>query len=323
MNLKTSFGKLFFFLVFFRIFSTQAEVVERIVAIVNSEVVLESDFQNLKNSIHKPGLVDETLINKPLADLKSNRKLQLDYLIHEKLIEAEIKRLNLSVTTDRVDQEIKELAKKNSISQEEMLLAIKSQGVTIAEYRDFLKNKIEKQSLIDSEIISKLKVSDEEALNEYIKKNPNAKSSVDEYSISHIFFNPKKGGAKGASERAEKVLSDLKQGKSFESLAESYSEDSNFSASGFFGTFKSGEFLKEFEEAVINLKPNETSQVIKSKKGFHILKLLSKKVISDSNFEKQKNNIKSELLEVKFKQQFNLWLQIKKEEAFIKINDPV
>ncbi len=134
-------------------------------------------------------MVDESLLfDKPISSLKGNRKAELEYLINEKLLESEVKRLNLTVTNDRVDSELKDMAKRNGVSEAELPNIIKSQGVSMEDYRAFLKLNIEKRSLMDSEIISKLRISDEDALNEYLKTNPNNRPSIDEFSVAHIFF---------------------------------------------------------------------------------------------------------------------------------------
>lgn len=300
----------------------KAEIVEKTLAIVNSEVILESDLKALEKRIAKPGFVDDSLLSDKTVDsLKGNRAAQLDYLISEKLLESEIKRLNLSITNDRVESEFKEMAKKNNVSDSELEAILKGQGITASDYRLFLKDKIEKQMLMDSEIISKLRISDDDALNEYLKSNPNSRPSIDEFSIAHILLNPKKRGeVEGAQKRAEEVLAKLKVGENFETLAEQYSEDPNFSSGGSLGTFKSGEFLPEIEESIAGLKVGQTTGIVKSKLGFHIVKLTAKKLTSDPKFEKAKERLKSKILETSFKRQLKIWLQNKKEEAFVRIN---
>ncbi|MEN0058577.1 MAG: peptidylprolyl isomerase [Bdellovibrio sp.] len=302
--------------------AVQAEVVEKTVAIVNNELVLASDFKELEKRIGKPGLVDEALLfDGNVNSLKDNKKNQLAYLINEKLLLSEIKRLNLTVTNDRVEAEIKDKAKKNNISETELLNIIKEQGLSPSEYRSFLKESIEKQSLMDMEIVSKLRISDEDALNEYLKSNPDSRPSIDEFSISHIYFSPKKGGAEAALQRAQTTLKKLSSGENFENLARQFSEDPNFSAGGNLGTFKSGEFLQEIEDAISNLKVNETTPVVKSRMGYHIVKVTAKKLVPDPKFERVKDRIKAQLFEASFKRQLKVWLQTKREDSFIRIND--
>ncbi len=316
-------NKVFSTLVFLFPLILAAETIERIVAVVDNEVVLESDFKALEHKFKTPAMLDESLLlgGKTLGDLRKDRKVQLDYLINEKILESEVKRLNHSVTTERVEQEIKEMAKKNNVSVSDVLAAFKAQGISTSEYQSFLKSKIEKQALIEGEVVSKLRISDDEALAEYLKSTPDRKTTVNEFTVAHIFFNPKKAGAEAAYKRAEAVLQKLSAGGAFETLAEQNSEDPNFSAGGLLGTFKSGEFLPEVEASIQNLNAGETTSVVKSRMGFHIVRLLNKKLTSDPRFEREKEKIKASLFEQSFKRQMKSWLLSKREDAFVRINE--
>ena len=306
----------------FLVFSANAEIVEKTVAIVNTELVLESDFVELQKRIGKEGLIDESLLDGKSAQiLKNNRSAQLNYLINEKIIESEIRKQNLAVTNDRVDSEIKSMARRNQVSEAELKKLITQQGVDFEEYKKILKMNLEKRALMDAEIFSKLRISDEDALNEYLKQNPKSKPSIDEFSVSHIFFNPQKGGAREALTRAENVLSKLRSGENFEKLAQNYSEDPNFSSGGALGSFKSGDFLSEIEAAISSLSVNETTGIVKSRMGYHIVKLTGKKLTVDPKFEAVKEKIKSSLLEKSFNRQIKNWIQNKRDESFIRINE--
>lgn len=301
---------------------------EKTLAIVNSEIVLLSDLTSLREKTKTPTLIDESLIPESTSDklsklepLKSNREVQIRYLINEEIVDSEIKRLNLTVTMDRADLEIKDIAKRNGVSYEELLRAVKSEGISTADYQNFIKTRIERQNLIESEIVSKIRITDEEALSEYLRANKEGKALGVEYSLAHIFFNPKKGGSEAALLRAKNVLDKLTGGEAFELLAEQNSEDKNFASGGLWGSFKSGELLPEMETALQSRKVGEYTGPLQSKAGYHIVKILEKKVVSDSGFEKEKDRIKSRLLEANMKRQFKIWLQSRYEEASIRINE--
>ncbi len=301
--------------------TVSAEIVERAVAIVNNEVITQSDVISFGKKLDRNNFLDDLLLfGKTAADLKKSSADQLNYLISERLLDSEVKRLNLSVTIERVEQEIREIAKRNGMNRNELIGAVSGQGVTVSEYQGFIKSKVERQSLIESEITSKIRVSDEDVLAQYSRNYPSAAAGVYEYNIAHIFINSKKGGPEAARDRAESVVKKLRAGESFEVLAEQHSEDSNFSPGGILGSFRAGEFSKEMEEAVSKINPGETTGVVKLKGNFHVLKLLGKKIVSDSRFEKEKDKIRSQLFEKSFQMQFKLWLEAKREESFIRIN---
>jgi peptidyl-prolyl cis-trans isomerase SurA len=77
------------------------DIVDRVVAIVNSEPILKSELDSMPERSKKDGAIDDALLLDEKRDtIKSDTKTQLDYLIREKLVESEVKRLNLSLSDD-------------------------------------------------------------------------------------------------------------------------------------------------------------------------------------------------------------------------------
>lgn len=312
--------KLLFSLLLFSSFAF-AEVIDRIVAVVNNEIVTLSDLRSFSGKLEKSGLVDDLLLfgQKP-ESLKGNQKAQLDYLMNERILDSEIKRLNLAVTIERVEQEIRDIAKKNGVSRNELMTAIKSQGMSPSDYQAFIKTRIERQSLIEQEITSKIRVSDEDVQAQYSQGTGGSEALAFEYTLAHIFFNPKKGGAGATTERAEAALKKLKEGAPFEAVAEQSSEDPNFSNGGVLGTFRSGEFNSELEKAVQNLNAGSYTGIVTAKDGLHIFKVVGKKMTTDPKFEKEKEKIRAQLFEKAFQKHFKNWLDNKRDESFVRIN---
>lgn len=294
------------------------ELVNKVLVVVNSETVLLSDLKKLQTRIQKPGAIDDTLLlGEKVESLKNNRKAQIDFLIREKLVESEIKRQNFSVTDDRVENEMSTLAKRANLARPEFNKFIARQGFTVEEYKEILKARLERQSFFESEIVSKLRITDEDAYGEFQSKNPNYRPNVNEFKIAQIFFSPKKGGPQGALDRASAVASRIQAGESFETLANQLNETPGANRDGLLGTFRSGEFMAEIERAVGGLAANEVSGVIKSPAGFHIVKVLSKKTTLDPNFLKVKEMIKASLVEKNFQRQLKNWFEVKKQDAYI------
>ena len=294
------------------------EVVNKILVVVNSEIIMQSDLKKIQERIQKPGAVDETLLlGEKVESLKNNKKAQLDFLIREKLVESEIKRKNFSVTDERVEAEMNTLANKAQMSRPDFNKYVGRQGFSVDDYKEILKSRLERQSFFESEIVSKLRITDEDALGEFQAKNPKYRPNVNEFKISQIFFSPKKGGAQGALDRATAISNRIQAGDRFETLANTNNETAGANRDGVLGTFRSGEFLPEIERAVGSLSANEVSGVIKSAAGYHIVKVLSKKTTVDPNFLKVKEMIKASLVEKNFQRQLKNWFEVKKQDAYI------
>lgn len=299
-----------------------AKVVDKIVATVNDQMITLSDLEKFKKKLQTGGLVDDALLK--LTDtqaLLKDKNALLNQVIDEKLIDSEVKRKNMEVTIERVEQEIRSIAQNNNISREQLTAALKQKGVNLSQYQDFIKTSLERQSLIEKEVTSKIRISDEDISSYYLAtKGPSAAQTF-QYTLSHIFFNPKNnGGDSGAHERAKSVDEKLKSGQAFEKLAEQYSEDGNFSKGGALGTFNTSEMSKELAAAVRNVGDGETTGVVKTAQGYEIFKVNKRTLINDPKLDEEKESIRRTLYAREFKHQFRLWLNQRHDDAFIRIN---
>lgn len=298
-----------------------AKVVDKIVAIVNDQPITMSDVDKFRKRLTTGGLVDDALMK--LVDsqnLIKDKSALLNHLIDERLIDSEVKRKSMEVTIERVEQEIRTIAKNNGISRDQLRDALKAKGVSMSQYQDFIKTSLERQGLIEREVTSKIRISDEDVSSFYLAKKGPSGAQIFEYTLSHILFNPKKGGDEAALSRARSVEEKLKSGQSFEKLAEQFSEDPNFTKGGNLGTFKAGEMSKDFDEAVRKLSPGEVSGVIKTAQGYHLIKVNKRTLISDPRLDEQREDIRRTLYADAFKRQFRLWLNQRRDDSFIKIN---
>ncbi len=296
-----------------------AEIIESIVAIVNGSIITKTDVVKYRQRLKQGTIVDD-LFGNSIVDLLKNDKLLLNQMIDEKVVDAEVKKQNLSITMDRVEQEINSIQSRNNIAREQLIEALKKEGTDFSEYQDFIKHRLERQGIIEKVITSKIKISDEDVASYYENKNKNMSAKSFEFKISHILFRQGKRPDDVQLKRANSVMALLKSGKSFEELASQYSEDPNYNEGGLLGTFKSGEFFKPLEDAARNISPGEFAGPIKTKLGYHIIKLLERKAIADPDFETKKEPLRGELYQTAFVKQFQFWLEQKRQESFIRIN---
>lgn len=307
-----------YFIFLFCTNSTYGQTVDRILAIVNDEIITSSDLISYRKKMRNGKFIDDILITDKNKLLNDDKAL-LEHLINERIIDSEVKRQDLAITLEKVDEEIGSIARNNKMSKKQLLEEIKKQGVSVADYQQFVKQRLERQSLIQKTISSRIKIGDDEIQNYYLANNKSSDLTSYEYNLSHILFLTKQNRSE-ANKKATSTLVRLKAGESFETLASQLSEDPNFSAGGFLGTFKSGEFLKELEAGVVNVQVGGLSNVVETRLGFHIVKVNSKKIIRDPQYEAQKKQIQNLLYEKAFSQQFRFWIEQKKAESFIRIN---
>src|SRR5690606_24488382 len=117
----------------------------------------------------------------------------------------------------------------NGITRAQLKEALVRQGSSFSEYQAFIKKSLERQSLLEKEIRSRIKISDEDISTHYLKEKGIQSSQIFEYDLAHILFLPQNGGEEAAKERAEQTLKRLKNSSiSFDKIASQYSEDPNF-----------------------------------------------------------------------------------------------
>ncbi len=297
-----------------------AKTVERIVAIVNDQIVTLSDLESFKKTSVTGGLVDEALSG--LFDMKAvvkDRDLLVNYLIDERLMDSEVKKRNLSVTIERVEQEIRSITQRNQISRAQLKQALEAKGVVFSDYQNFVKTTLERQSLIEREVSSRIKISDDDIAAHYLANKGKSDLQVFEYTLSHILFRPSNGGEAAAIQRAENVRKKLSP-ENFNKMAAQYSEDPNFAQDGLLGKFRASDMVKEMADAVRNLDVGDFTVPVKTRMGIHILKVDKRSLVEDPRLQAEKEQIRGQLFAQAFKKQLRQWLDQKREDSFIRIN---
>lgn len=166
--------------------------------------------------------------------------------------------------------------------------------------------------LLQKEIESKVKVSDQE-VKDYYEKNKEKFTPVTQIRVSHILVKTEK--------EAKNILGKLRKGEDFAQIAKKYSIDTvSAKNSGDLGFLSKGQMLPEIEEVATRLKPGEISEPIKTKSGYEIIKVTDKKRGQVVEFEKVKNLISQNLLAEKQKDVFDSYIEGLKKSYKIEIN---
>lgn len=302
--------------------AAHARIIERITTVVNDRVILLSDVDAFQKKLSGEGLVDDALLQlMDRGQLQKDKKSVNNYLIDEAIIDSEVKKRGLDITFERVEQEIRNILRSRQLTRAQLREVLAQKGTSMNDYQAFIKTSIERQSLIEREVSSRIKISDEDVAAHYANIKGAKANQAYEYTLAHILFLSSNGGEKAARERALAVKKKLSENQPFDKMAEQNSEDPNFSQGGTLGTFRSGEMLKEIEEGVRNLKAGEVSAPIKTRLGVQLIKVTKKTITSDAELDERREQIRSQLFAEAFKRQFRSWLNQRRDDAFIRINE--
>lgn len=307
--------KIFIFLFFISLSLFSSEVVERIVAIVNEDIITLSDIKKVDLNIRIA--LSSRFEGKELEEkLEEARKNLLEDLIQRKLLLAKAKEDGMDVESE-TKMVIENILKENNLSSEKDLEELmKEEGINYTTWKEELKKNLLQQKVIRKYVDSNISVDNAEML-DYYRKHPEEFTEPEEVKIKGIFLEEKEG----VEERMKKIEEELKS-KSFEEVAEIYSEGPEKEKKGDLGTFKKGEMDKSLENHVFSMKVGELTQWIKTSKGYYILKLEEKKEAKLKSFEEARDEILEKIIEIKREPLLKKFFDDLRAKSYIKILIP-
>jgi len=147
----------------------------------------------------------------------------------------------------------------------------------------------------------------------FYEKNKDKFKTGEQIKASHILVK--------SEDQAKQIEQQLKNGASFEDLAKKYSMDAAAQKGGDLGWFSRGSMLPEFENEAFALKEGQISPIVKTKFGYHIIKLTGKRPAGQRSFEEVKDQIKQALIPQKQQELFKKLKDDLKKNAKININE--
>jgi parvulin-like peptidyl-prolyl isomerase len=231
-------------------------------------------------------------------------------LIEDKLILSAANNLGIEVREALVDERIAEMKTKYG-SEQKLVDALIKNGATLTDLRNKILDQLKIKFIIDHEVKSKIYVNPQEVTN-YYEQNKEQFSQEDSINLDSIFIaygNDKKE----ALRKAVEVSKAIAMKTNFNDLIIKYSQGPSV------GIVKRGQLLPPVEEVVFNLKLNEISPLVGVENGIYVFKLIGEKPAKISSLEDVKSSIYDLLYKNKFKEQFLIWIEKLKSDAYIEI----
>jgi len=250
-------------------------LVDRIVAVVDKEIITESELNERVIFLAAQNRLDPNQI--------SLRKQVLDGLVSEKLILAQALIDSIEVTDDEVtralEQQIANFVRQVGSEQRVEQMYGKSISRIKRDYRTDIKNQLLVQKDRQQREAS-LSVTHREVEDFFASFKDSLPQVPEEFEVSHIYIVPKPDTSVEAKTRSvmQSLLDSIRAGGDFADFAKRYSTDPGSAASGGdLGWEKRGVFVREFEETVFGMKDGEISNLVKTQFGFHIIQLLGRR----------------------------------------------
>lgn len=293
-----------------------ADIVEEIVAIVNGDVITLSDYKEQFNSMVQ--LLRSQLSGE--AYFKEYEKLKndlLDMMITELLLLQKAKESGLNVK-EQVKATIEQIKKQNNLeSDEELIQAMRSQGIEYNQWVKQLEENYLRQAVIFSEVDRTIVLDDAEIV-QYYKQKPQEFVVPPEFRIKVIYLS---STSPGVEEKKQEISTKLKSGSQFEDLVAEYTEGPKENG-GDLGFLKKGELEKTLEAVVEKLKVGEVSDWVQARNGWYLIKLEEKKESYQKTFDEARKEIEEKIYTEKRQKKIEEYIKKLKEESYIKILKP-
>ena len=309
-----------FFLFLCGSISLSEAVVDRVVAVVNQEIITLSEVEKWIDPARQEMVSEDRLEKREQNEVLCRQVLEK--LIEEKLIDQEVKRAGVKISSKEIDAALEDIKQRNAATQEDFEKALAIEGLTIETYKKQIEKGLQRRKLISWSVKVETKAGEKE-LREFYENNVGRYRTNETYRASHILFTiPKEAVPDEVREirkKAQSVLEKIKKGEDFGEMALLYSQDASAKNRGDLGYFKKGELFPAFEKEALRLKVGEVSGLVRTDFGFHIIKLLDRKGVEPLPFEEVKNKVKADYYETEMDKAFRQFLSTLKEKSVIEI----
>jgi peptidyl-prolyl cis-trans isomerase C/foldase protein PrsA len=247
-----------------------------------------------------------------LEELLALKTTALNRIIRNTLLEKEVAKNNIQLSQDEYESAL--LEAKNGYQEGSFYSLLSTEGISVKEWESKLKNNLLIKKLINIKGGSKVPVSEAD-LKRYYDAHPEEFQKEEQVRFFHILVE--------TEAEARGIHRQLKSGKKkFSMLAQAYSLSPEKARGGDLGYFAAGELPVEFA-GIFKLKGNQISEVIHTPRGYHIFKVIDKKVARKMDFEESLKFIQGRLFREVQNKVFQEWLVKLKNKADIKINHDV
>ncbi len=287
------------------------------VAVVNGTVITRSALARDLLAIRKRFTSSGRELKE--SQLPAIQKEVLENLINRTLLFQESVKQGIKIDDNMIKKQMAEMKKRydNAADFEKKL---EEANLTEKDLKSQIQLGMAIQQLIDLKFAKKITIADEDAKT-YYDANRQRFSQPEQVKASHILIkvDPKADEAKTseAKEKIEKIQKRVKKGDDFAALAKEFSEGPSAPKGGDLGFFGPGRMVKPFETAAFNMKPDEVSDIVKTRFGYHLIKVIDKKPAKHVAFEEVQDKLKQFLKQQKVQKEVEAYVKQLKASALI------
>ncbi|AHB71810.1 peptidylprolyl isomerase SurA [Cronobacter malonaticus] len=248
------------------------QVVDKVAAVVNNGVVLESDVDGLMQSVK----LNANQAGQQLPDDSTLRHQILERLIMDQIMLQMGQKMGIKISDDQLDQAIANIAKQNNMTLDQMRSRLAYDGLNYNTYRAQIRKEMIISEVRNSEVRRRVTILPQE-VETLAEQVGNQNDASTELNLSHILIplpeNPTADQVSEAEAQARSIIDQARNGGDFGKLAITYSADQQALKGGQMGWGRIQELPSVFAQALSTAKKGDVIGPIRSGVGFHIIKV--------------------------------------------------
>lgn len=294
--------------------SASPEIVERVVAKVNSDIVTLSEFVNRQAAAVQVARVPPEGIER---FLRENNARILNEAIDELLLVQRAEELGLRLRPEYVQDVVENIKKENGIEGDDALREqLRREGMTLEDLKRNIQRSILRRQVLSSELEAKTGVSEAEARADYEARKPEYTRPATVH-LEEILVKSEEG--RDALGEAQALVARARTGEAFAVLAREHSDAPTREAGGDLGTLSRGELNPEIEAELAALKPGDVSEPLASGEGYRIFRVVEKTEGSVVPFEEVRQEIERRLVQERYAKEYDAYVEGLRKAATVDI----
>jgi parvulin-like peptidyl-prolyl isomerase len=297
------------------------QVVDEIVARVNSDIILKSELTDAERTM-RTQLAQDLQGQELERAVAENLKHLLRSLIDSTLLLQQAKAMGLNADLEVVKNMESLRQEYNFNSLEALEKAIVEQGMAIEEFKQNIRTRYLRDQVLQREVYPKIIVTQEE-VRSYYDANTQSFDKPAGVQVREILISTEgKSPAETAELRmkAEDALAAVKRGDDFAEVAQKYSDAPSAARGGELGLFAKGELSAELETALAGLSRGQVSEILTMPYGFIILKVDDKHEGGILSFELARPEIENRLWSQRIDGKVREYLAKLRSDGFVQVN---
>jgi parvulin-like peptidyl-prolyl isomerase len=305
---------------------TTGTILEQVLVKVNGEIITKTELEQRQVAALRqknPNLRPDSDADLQKALNEVTPQVIVD-AVDELLIVQRGKELGFTMSTDQFNSIIENIKKENKIESDEALqAALKQEGMTMADLRKQLERTSLVQRVQQQEVMGKLQVTDTE-LKAYYDAHQDEFGTVPQITLREITVavtaDPQGlnvGKDDDAKAKAEEVRGKIVAGEPFPRLAADYSDSGSKANGGLVGPLSKSDLSEDLQKALAGLKEGGVTPVLRSARGYQVVKIEKLQDSTTKPFDDAKNEIADKIASGKRKVEFDKFLDKLRTDAII------